>query len=31
MKEVAEAILLAHEMEFSMSSSLDEEDQADGQ
>jgi two-component system, response regulator PdtaR len=31
MKEVAEAILLAHEMEFSMSSSLDEDDQTDGQ
>lgn len=31
MKEVAEAILLAHDMEFSMSSSLDEDDQADGQ
>lgn len=31
MKEVAEAILLAHEMEFSMSSSVDEEDQLEGQ
>jgi two-component system, response regulator PdtaR len=29
MKEVAEAILLAHEMEFSMSNSEDEEDQVD--